>query len=71
MNSYDLLIQFLGILTGLGIICFAALFFWLNNQVQPPASVDRRQIDIEVGIERRQGERRQRDRSRVYLEWST
>ena len=70
MNSYDLLIQFLGILTGLAVICFAVLYFWLrNNQPKSLKVIDRRQLNREVVIERRIGERRKRPRNQVYLGW--
>ncbi len=69
MNSYDLLIQFLGILAVLGGVCFVALFFWLKSQAQQPEVLDRRQLNIEVELERRQGERRQRARNQVYTGW--
>ena len=69
MNSYDLLIQFLGILTGLGIVCFAVLFFWLQKQAKIPKMMDRRQLKIAVELERRNGERRKRNRNQAYLGW--
>ena len=69
MNSYDLLIQFLGILTGLGVICFAALYFWLRSQPKTLKVIDRRQFNMGVVVERRKGDRRKRPRNQVYLGW--
>lgn len=70
MKSYDLLLQFLGILTGLAVICFAVLYLWLRaNPPKPLKVIDRRQTHIDVAVERRKGERRKRPRNQIYLGW--
>jgi len=55
MKDYDLLIQFLKILTVFGAICTAILYFWWKSFSRPALTPDRRQINIKVEIERRKG----------------
>lgn len=66
MSDYDLLIQFLKILTLFGGISIALFLLWRKNYLSPALATDRRQMNMQVDVDRRKGERRRQPRRMAY-----